>query len=136
MGRMKNLRILMLIFTSIFLFNAPLSSAEEKPEKSNLTQGQVEITLKKGKTTKLEVLEKFGAPNITTYDASGRQVWTYQKNATVAKSDKKESWGTIIIMGGSSTASGFEQSSRTMTLIIKFDDKDRVYDFRSRYTSF
>jgi outer membrane protein assembly factor BamE (lipoprotein component of BamABCDE complex) len=109
---------------------------EEPAEKTNLTHGQVQITLKKGVTTKTEVIETFGAPNITSTDASGREVWTYQKHGTVAKSSSSESWGTIILFGGSQSAAGFEQSSRTMTLIIKFDENGRVYDFRSRYSSF
>jgi hypothetical protein len=37
---------------------------------SNLTHGLVQLTLKKDVTTKAEVLETFGAPNITTIDAS------------------------------------------------------------------
>jgi ABC-type Fe3+-hydroxamate transport system substrate-binding protein len=103
---------------------------------SNLTHGQVQLTLKKGQTTKTEVLETFGAPNITTIDASGREVWTYQKNATVANSSSSSSYATIILLGGQSKTAGFEQSSRTITLIIKFDDSDKVVDFKSRSTSF
>ena len=103
---------------------------------SNLTHGQVQLTLKKGQTTKTEVLETFGAPNITTIDALGREVWTYQKNATVANSSSSSSYATIILLGGQSKTAGFEQSSRTITLIIKFDDSDKVVDFKSRSTSF
>ncbi len=130
---MTRLPMVLLIVLSI---SAGGVYAAPKEEKSSLTHGQVQLTLKKGKTTKLEVLETFGSPNITTYDASGREVWTYQKHATIAKSEAKESFGTIILFGASKSVAGFEQSSKTMTLIIKFDKKDRVYDFRSRFTSF
>jgi len=105
-------------------------------EKSNLTHGQVQLTLKKGVTTKTEVLETFGAPNITTIDAKGREVWTYQKHGSVQESSQSSTYGTLIFFGGSAKTSGFEDSSRTMTLIIKFDNNDKVHDFRSRYTSF
>lgn len=132
---MRNIILLVVVLLSFGVGLAGAADAK-KEEKSSLTHGQVQLTLKKGKTTKLEVLETFGSPNITTYDASDREVWTYQKHATISKSSKKDSWGTIILFGGSSATAGFEQSSRTMTLIIKFDEKDRVYDFRSRFTSF
>jgi hypothetical protein len=99
---------------------------------SNLTHGNVQLTLKKGVTTQAEVLEKFGAPNITTIDGEGREVWTYQKHATVGHAS--EGYATIVVAGAA--ASGFEQSSRTMTLIIKFDSKKTVSDFNSMYSSF
>ena len=38
-----------------------------------LTQGNIQMHLVVGQTTKAEVLETFGAPNITTRDGSGRE---------------------------------------------------------------
>jgi len=132
---MKTLRIPKIwgVFLGLVLtFNAAFSAESDSP----LTHGNVQLTLKKGVTTQLEVLEKFGAPNITTIDAAGNEVWTYQKQATVAKSESSSAYGTIILLGGSSKTSGFEQSSRSMTLIIKFDEDKKVYDFKSMYSSF
>lgn len=103
---------------------------------SELTHGNVQMNLKVGETTQAKVLEVFGAPNITTIDASGREVWTYQRHATVAQSSSGKNYWTILLAGGSQSASGFEQSSRTITLIIKFDENDIVSDFRSRSSDF
>ena len=89
-----------------------------------------------GKTTKAEVLENFGSPNITTRDGAGREVWSYQRAAQVAQSSSQQGYWTIILAGQSSSASGFESSSRMITLIIKFDEKDTVVDFRSRTSNF
>lgn len=89
-----------------------------------------------GKTTKAEVLEKFGSPNITTRDGAGREVWSYQRAAQVAQSSSKSNYWTIIFAGGSNNAGGFESTSRMMTLIIKFNSKDIVSDFRSRTSNF
>jgi hypothetical protein len=111
----------------------------EPMSKSNLTSGQVSMTLKKNITTQAEVVEVFGAPNLVTQNADGEDVWTYQKNATVANATSNSSYATIILLGGSSKSSGFEQSSRTMTLIIKFKDikgVKTVVDFSSRSSSF
>lgn len=103
---------------------------------SALTQGNVQMNMEVGKTTKAQVLEVFGAPNITTRDAGGAEVWSYQRHATVAQSSSGSNYWTILLAGGSKSASGFSQSSRTMTLIIKFDAKDIVSDFRSRTSDF
>jgi outer membrane protein assembly factor BamE (lipoprotein component of BamABCDE complex) len=109
----------------------PLSS-----KNSNLTQGNVQMNLQVGETTKVEVLENFGSPNVTTRDASGQEVWSYQRAAQVAQSTSSEGYWTIIFAGQSKTATGFESSSRMITLIIKFDENDVVTDFRSRESNF
>lgn len=103
---------------------------------SALTQGNVQMNLRVGQTNKAQVLDVFGAPNITTRDASGQEVWTYQRQATVEQSKSQSNFWTILLAGGGSSASGFSQSSRTMTLIIKFDSSDIVSDFRSRTSDF
>lgn len=108
----------------------------EPNTKNPLTHGNVQMTLKRGVTTQAEVLQAFGAPNITTIDASGQEVWTYQKNASVANSSSSGAGIWLILVGASQSQSGFEQSSRTMTLIIKFDAEKRVSDFNSFSSSF
>lgn len=103
---------------------------------SALTQGNVQLNLQVGQTSKTEVLEKFGAPNITTRDASGSEVWSYQRHARVSQSSSSGNFWTILLVGGGSSAAGFSETSRTMTLIIKFDANDIVSDFRSRSSDF
>ena len=115
------------------------SNTPEVNSKNALTTGQVQITLKKDSTTQTEVLEAFGAPNLVSLSSDGVEVWTYQKNATVASASSTSAYATIILAGVSSKTAGFEQSSRTMTLIIKFKEVDgikRVVDFSSRSSSF
>lgn len=106
---------------------------------NNLTQGQVTLTLRKNQTTQTEVLEKFGAPNLVTANSDGEEAWTYQKHATVASASASSGYATIIFAGVSTAKAGFEQSSRTMTLIIKFKEiggVKTVVDFSSRASSF
>lgn len=103
---------------------------------SALTQGNVQMNVKVGETTKAQILEVFGAPNITTRDGSSQEVWSYQRHATVSQSNSKESFWTVLLAGGGSSASGFSQTMRTMTLIIKFTPNDVVSDFRSRTSDF
>ena len=100
---------------------------------SALTQGNVQMNIKTGSTTKAQVLEVFGAPNVTTRDGQGLEVWTYQRQAQVSQGSR-ESGYTIFL--AARTKSGFESSSRMITLIIKFDNNDIVSDFNSRTSNF
>ncbi len=112
---------------------------ETKPvttRNGELTHGNVQMNIKVGQTSKADVLEHFGAPNITTIDGSGQEVWTYQRQATVSQSSSGGNYWTVILAGGSSSAAGFEQTQRTMTLIIKFAEDNLVSDFRSRSSEF
>jgi outer membrane protein assembly factor BamE (lipoprotein component of BamABCDE complex) len=124
-----------LLLPIILLFTACQTTEIASPSHNPYTHGNVQLTLRKG-TTQAEVLEKFGSPNIATIDGDGHEVWTYQKHATLAKSKTSDSYGTIILFGGSSRSSGFESSSRTMTLIIKFDENKTIKDFKSMSSSF
>lgn len=124
---------------SAILFSGCSTTIPTTDTKNSLTQGQVQITLKKDVTTQAEVLDVFGAPNLVSLNSSGEEIWTYQRNATVGSESASSAYGTFILFGASTRSSGFEQSSRTMTLIIKFKDFNgikKVSDFSSRSSSF
>lgn len=125
----------------LFVFSILLTGCVTAPEpltkkNSELTQGMVQMNLEVGKTTKADVIETFGAPNITTRDSSGNEIWTYQRQAQVSQSSSSSGFVFVIIAGKSAEASGFETSSKMMTLIIKFDENDLVTDFKSRESNF
>ncbi|WP_372916554.1 hypothetical protein [Sandarakinorhabdus sp.] len=103
---------------------------------NTLTQGNVQMNLAVGKTTKAEVLSVFGAPNITTRDSNGSEVWSYQRHATVSQSSAGSNSWTILFAGGNKSVAGFSESTRTATLIVKFDAKDVASDFQSRMSEF
>lgn len=133
-------RLFVLLLLSLTL-TACVTTQTNTPtiDKSNLTSGQVSLTLKKNITSQTEVVETFGAPNLVTQNSAGEEVWTYQRHATVSNASSSQGYATIIFAGISSSSSGFEQSSRSMTLIIKFKEVNGVKvvsDFSSRATSF
>lgn len=133
---MKKSIILLSVLFCIILVGCVSAPKPLSERNSQLTQGNVQMNLIVGKTTKAEVLENFGSPNITTRDGAGREVWSYQRTAQVAQSSSRSNYWTIILAGQSSDASGFESSSRMITLIIKFNSGDIVTDFRSRTSNF
>ncbi len=130
---------LVVISTLAALALGACSTAPQQPvttRNSELTHGNVQMQLQVGQTTQADILEAFGAPNVTTVDGSGQEVWTYQRAATVQQSSSNDSYWTILFAGAGSESSGFEQTSRMTTLIIKFDERDIVSDFRSRSSNF
>lgn len=122
-----------LIFFSLFLTGCMNPVTDRN---SQLTQGNVQMSIQVGTTTKLQVLENFGSPNVTTRDGSGKEVWTYQRSAQVSQSASISGYWTILLIGQSGRSSGFESTSRMITLIIKFDSNDVVSDFSSRTSNF
>ncbi len=81
------------------------TGADDAP--NTLTHGMVQMTLKVGETKQLQVLETFGAPNITTLDGASNEVWIYDRHATVAASDSKSfSIGMLVGAGGGGVAGG------------------------------
>ena len=126
-----------LCISSLLILMSTSSLAAEQFEKNSpLTHGNVQINLKKGVTSQNEVLENFGPPNIMTTDAEENEVWTYQKMSTSGESKSRRSYGTLIIAGTEGETVGFKQSSKTMTLIIKFSPDKKVKDFKSYSSSF
>ena len=134
---MNHIHTLPIILIVAMTFGACVDPPQPLTQRnSQLTQGNVQMNLIVGTTTKAQVLEHFGSPNITTRDGAGREVWTYQRAAQVSQSSSQSGYWTIILAGQSSRSSGFESSSSMITLIIKFDEHDVVNDFRSRTSKF
>lgn len=139
------------LLCAVSLAAAPAVAAkDEAPRDSTntLTHGMAQMTLRVGTTSQMEVVEAFGAPNITTLDGQGQEVWIYDRHATVsASSGSSFSIGMLLGAGGGGVGGGgglgfgssknkASQSQRAMTLIIKFGSDKKVSDFKSRTSSF
>lgn len=129
---------------------ATAAVAKDTPtsDTNTLTHGMVQLTLRVGQTTQMDVLNAFGAPNITTVDAAMQEVWVYDRHATVT-TDSSGGFSIGLGLGGGGGGVGgvgglgfgkkkskSETSQRTMMLVIKFDEAKVVSDFRSRSSSF
>ena len=133
--KLVHLTIIFTIFACLIL---GLSSCSSKPQtlpNSPFTPGQVSMTLKKGVTTKQDVLNTFGSPNIVTQDSDNNSIWTYQKNASITKGDSSNFYWTVILVGGQSDDGGIMNSTRTMTMIITFKG-NTVENFKTLATNF
>lgn len=134
---MKTIYLALILSTTAAVAGCASTSTKPVTQRNGqLTTGNVELNLKVGVTTKSQVIDHFGPPNITTTNASGREEWVYQRQATVSQSATHSNYWTIILAGGNNSASGFSQTQRTMTLIIAFDKNGTVSNFRSRASQF
>lgn len=142
------IRKILIAVTVVTICVPSYAKEAQKDAPNTLTHGMVQMTVRVGETRQSDILETFGGPNITTIDGSGREVWVYDRHATVT-ADKSSGFSIGMLVGGGGGGVGAggglgfgkkksksEQSSRSMTLIIKFDSNGVVSDFRSRSSSF
>lgn len=138
---MHNYRKLFLSCALVVFIAGCATVRPDYQKNSNLTFGMVKKNVVKGQTTQAEILNLFGAPNITTRNKSGEEVWTYDKIA-VTKEDiagglsiggggMSMGGGSPAAIGGAAGVSGSSSatSSRSITLIITFGEKDIVKDY-------
>lgn len=116
-----------------------------------LTVGKVQREIRVGMSG-AEVVEALGSPNMVSTDAQRREVWVYDKVATdTVYSSSSGSisalmlgWDTDtdtyvsgnIAPGYKSGAGATSRSQRTLTIIVKFDDKGLVRDFAYHSSKF
>ena len=99
------------------------------------TLGNVQRKIQKG-ASQADVASALGSPNIVTKDAHGKESWVYDKVAReVAYSH--DQGGVWLILGAYSKDAGATRSNqRTLTVVIKFDDKGAVDDVTYHSSSF
>ncbi len=153
-------QLMPILFSCMLLLSCVRAQSPELPysnqQKSNLTAGMVKKYVKVGVATQTEIISVFGAPNIITRDKDGNEVWTYDRQSMASASEVAE-WnasggagaiagglaGDVAIGGGATvggssgkSSSAGQVSSATFTLMIQFDDKDMVRDYRMMATQF
>ena len=116
-----------------------------------LSVGKVQREIRVGMSS-AEVVEVLGSPNMVTTDEKRREVWVYDKIATEHAYSTSSGGISALILGGFVGGSGAmgggagpsfskgsgasSTSQRTLTIIIKFDEQNKVRDFAYRQSSF
>ncbi len=108
-----------------------------------VTAGTVQREIRVGMAA-AEVASILGAPNIVSTDSERREVWIWDKVSTEVSYSRSSGAiaGLVIggsgggVGGGSKNAGASSSSQRTLTVIVKFDEADRVRDFSYRTSSF
>lgn len=105
---------------------ATFPKPDQSTQQSNLTQGTVKTKIIKGQTTQAEILQTFGAPNITTKNRNQQEVWNYHKISYESFGANKDDV-YFFLQGGSRAITS--TTSRSFDLIITFDANDVVTDY-------
>jgi hypothetical protein len=127
--------------------HASLHSSKER----DVTVGTVQAKITRGMAA-ADVAEALGSPNIVTKDSGGDETWIYDKVATEASysNDSGNSGGGLgaggtpgvaLILGGlfgshQRDAGASARMQRTLTVVIKYDNRSRVKDFSYHSSKF
>ena len=123
-------KIMIVSLSSFMLF----SCAANKPDDSNnLTLGTVQSKIFKGQSQS-SVMDVLGSPNIVTKDSQGQEVWTYDRISS--DNEASSSFGFYILNpiwwftgAGTNSKSSSSASSKSLTVLITFDDNKNVLDY-------
>lgn len=116
-----------------------------------ITVGTVQREIRVGMTN-ADVISALGSPNIVTTDDQRREQWVYDKISTDTVYSASQGGISTLFLGGgpvgagilgglgggnySSSAGAKTTTQRTLTIVIKFDEKQLVRDFSYRASSF
>ena len=124
-----------LMFTVCMPANLHREAVEDNSA-DRMTVGKVQREITVGMSG-AEVATVLGSPNIVSTDELRREVWIYDKIASTKVHSTSSGGVSALIIGASAGAlpsysqgsGATSQSQRTLTVIIKFDEKSQVRDF-------
>jgi len=100
-----------------------------------MTLGIVQKEIRVG-MSQPDLATALGSPNIVTRDSEGRETWIYDKIATEASYSKSHGYGTILILGLSRDTGAISTTQKTLTVVIKFNEKKLVESFSYHASKF
>lgn len=129
-------KILFILLTLVIVGCSNNTTMIEPEQKSNLTVGMIKTKIIEGKTTQDEVLKLFGAPNIITTNSEGKEVWNYNKSSYQSGAQGKSSGWSLLLAGNSKSSVLSTSSTASMDLIITFNKKNIVENYKVISASF
>ena len=153
---MKKVKTILVASTMITMLFGCMSAAQHQQRlhstsEREMTVGIVQKEIRAG-MSQADVATALGSPNIVTKDSEGRETWIYDKIATEASYSKSSGEfgagggtggvaGTTLLLGiiggGYSQASGAASSTqKTLTVIIKYNEKGLVDTFSYHSSKF
>jgi hypothetical protein len=124
-----------------------LASSQEMEMTVGIVQKEIRQSM-----SQADVATALGSPNIVTNDGTGKETWIYDKIATEASYSRSGGGlgggvgagglaGSALILGGvgggySKAAGAASTTQKTLTVVIKFDDKKRVSSFSYHASKF
>ncbi len=112
-------------------------------ETKRLTVGTVQREIRMGMSA-ADVAEVLGSPNIVTTDDQRNETWIYDKISSDVTYSRSSGTVVGLVFGSSAAGAGVGSASagststaqRTLTVVIKFDENDKVRDFSYHSSQF
>lgn len=128
-------KLINLLFISLFV--TACASKSKDPKAVNVFDP---ITLKEllveGKTTQAQVLQRLGAPDITSEDETKKDVWVYNKNKQETAGSGYDIGSALSILpgpfsyvGGAFGAGKMESSSSSVNLVLIFNKNKTIRSY-------
>jgi len=128
MKRLFQCLSLILILLSVGCIAASKHRNEVQDNSDKVTVGTVQKEIHVGMSG-AEVIEVLGSPNIVSTDEQRREVWVYDKISTETAYSKSSGGIGVLILGFGSDTGATSKTQKTLTIIIKYDEKGLVRDF-------
>jgi len=100
-----------------------------------LTVGKVQREIKVGMSS-AAVVEALGSPNMVSTDEQRREVWVYDKVSSDVTYSNSNGYATLILLGTDRYSGSQSTQQRTLTIVVKFDEKGLVRDFAYHSSKF
>lgn len=120
--------LLLVLFLCLASINSPSFAKDNCNDciKTNeLTVGVVQKNIHTGMSQD-EVSIAIGSPNIVTKDSNGKETWIYDKIATEIKQKSGGGYFWLVIFGIERSHENITTNQKTLTVIIKFNEKNLV----------
>jgi outer membrane protein assembly factor BamE (lipoprotein component of BamABCDE complex) len=104
-----------------------------KGEGDNLSIGKVQKEIRVGMSSS-DVVSVLGSPNMVTTDEKRRESWVYDKVSTEGMASTSKGTGFLWFPADRNTT--VSRTQKTLTIVIKFDEKGMVRDFAYNTSKF
>ena len=125
---MKKLLLIVSLGMTPFLTGC---TAGDPVYEENITVAKAQREIKIGMSS-ADVVEVLGSPNMVTTDELRRETWVYDRVSSNVSTSQAGVW--LLVVGASSASR--TQNQRTLTIIVKFDENNKVRDFAYRASTF
>jgi outer membrane protein assembly factor BamE (lipoprotein component of BamABCDE complex) len=108
-------------------------SSPPPPDAEKIAVGAVQREIKVG-MDQPSVLKVLGPPNRVSTDSERREMWTYDQISSDRIDTTSSIGGSIRILGGANGSAASAADPRTLTLIIYYDEQNKVRNFAYNYS--
>ena len=129
------IKVLFILAVAAMSFLSACSTTDYNANEEKITVAKAQREIKVGMSSS-DVIEVLGSPNMVTTDDQHRETWVYDRVSTNVQSSSSQAGVWLLLFGAGSKDKQTTSSQRTLTIIVKFDNNNKVRDFAYRTSTF